>query len=52
MIKSLGVDYLIYPEELAANEIAKLIKHSAATDIVDIEHGKLSIVGIKIDENS
>lgn len=51
MIKSLGVDYLIYPEELAANEIAKLIKHSAATDIVDIEHGKLSIVGIKIDEN-
>ena len=51
MIKSLGVDYLIYPEELAAREIVKLIKHSAATDIVDIESGKLSIVGIKIDEN-
>jgi len=51
MIKSLGIDYLIYPEELAANEIVKLIEHPAATDIVDIERGKLSIVGIKIDEN-
>lgn len=50
MIKSLGIDYLIYPEELAAKEIVKLIEHSAATDIVDIENGKLSIVGIKIDE--
>ncbi|MDA3859711.1 MAG: Trk system potassium transporter TrkA [Melioribacteraceae bacterium] len=51
MIKSLGIDYLIYPEELAAKEIVKLIEHTAATDIVDIEGGKLSIVGIKIDEN-
>jgi trk system potassium uptake protein TrkA len=51
MIKSLGIDYLIYPEELAAREIVKLIEHSAATDLVDIEGGKLSIVGIKIDEN-
>jgi len=51
MIKSLGIDYLIYPEELAAREIVKLIEHSSATDIVDIERGKLSIVGIKIDED-
>lgn len=51
LIKSLGIDYLIYPEELAAREIVKLIEHSAATDIVDIEGGKLSIVGIKIDGN-
>jgi len=51
LIKSLGIDYLIYPEELAAKEIVKLIEHSAATDIVDIEGGKLSIVGIKIDKN-
>ena len=49
MIKSLGIDYLIYPEDLAAKEIVKLIKHPAASDIVDIEGGKLSIVGIKID---
>jgi len=52
LIKSLGVDYLIYPEELAAVEIVKLIERSAATDIVEIENGKLSIIGIKVDGNS
>jgi len=52
LIKSLGVDYLIYPEELAAVEIVKLIERSAATDIVEIEKGKLSIIGIKVDSNS
>ncbi len=52
MIKSLGIDYLIYPEELAATEIVKLIDRSAATDIVEIEQGKLSIIGIKIDNNN
>jgi len=52
MIKSLGIDYLIYPEELAAIEIVKLIERSAATDIVEIEQGKLSIIGIKVDSNN
>ena len=51
LIKSMGIDYLIYPEDLAAKEIVKLIEHPAASDIVDIEGGKLSIVGIKIDES-
>ena len=52
MIKSLGIDYLIYPEELAAIEIAKLLERSAATDIVEIEHGKLLVIGIKIENNN
>ena len=52
MIKSLGIDYLIYPEELAAIEIVKLIERSAATDIVEIEQGKLLIIGIKIESNN
>ena len=52
MLKSLGINYLIYPEELAAIEIVKLIERSAATDIVEIEEGKLSIIGIKIDQNN
>ena len=52
MIKSLGVDYLIYPEELAAIEIVKLIERSAATDIVEIEQGKLLIIGIKIESSN
>ncbi len=49
---SLGIDYLIYPEELAAVEIAKLLKRSAATDIVEIENGKLLVIGIKIENNN
>ncbi len=52
MIKSLGIDYLIYPEELAAIEIAKLLERSAATDIVEIENGKLLVIGIKIENNN
>ncbi len=52
MIKSLGIDYLIYPEELAAIEIVKLIERSAATDIVEIEQGKLLIIGIKMESGN
>ncbi|MEN8192306.1 MAG: Trk system potassium transporter TrkA [Bacteroidota bacterium] len=52
IFKSLGIDYLIYPEELAAIEIVKLIERSAATDIVEIEQGKLSIIGIKVDSKN
>ncbi|RMD50021.1 MAG: Trk system potassium transporter TrkA [Ignavibacteria bacterium] len=50
--KSLGIDYLIYPEELASKEVAKLINRSAATDIHEFENGKLSLIGLKLDRNT
>ncbi len=51
LFKSLGIDYLIYPEELAAIEVVKLIERAAATDIIEFEKGKLTLVGIKLEPN-
>ncbi|MBE7437548.1 MAG: Trk system potassium transporter TrkA [Spirochaetales bacterium] len=46
--KEIGIDHTIYPEELAAQEIVKLIERSAATDIHDFEDGKLTLIGLKL----
>ncbi|MEM1137325.1 MAG: Trk system potassium transporter TrkA [Bacteroidota bacterium] len=49
-IKSLGVDEIISPEALASKEIKRLLKEAATTDVFDFESGKLSLIGISIDE--
>jgi trk system potassium uptake protein TrkA len=46
--KEIGIDHVIYPEELAAQEIVKLIERSAATDIHDFDDGKLTLIGLKL----
>jgi trk system potassium uptake protein len=51
-LSSVGVDYMIYPEELAAIETVKLIERSAATDVLDFENGKLTLIGLKIDKTA
>ncbi len=50
--KQLGIDYLIYPEEMAAQEIVSLIQRTAATDVLEFEKGKLSILGLKLDKKA
>ncbi len=52
MFKELGIDHLIYPEELASLEIVKLIQRAAATDIIEFEEGKLTIIGLRLDANT
>ncbi len=49
MFKDLGIDHLIYPEELASLEIVKLIQRAAATDIIEFEDGKLTLIGLRLD---
>lgn len=51
-LKSLGIDEIISPESLAAKEIKRLLREAALTDTFDFEEGKLSLIGISIDENS
>ena len=51
IFKTIGIDHLIYPEELAALELVKLIQRAAATDIIEFEDGKLSLIGLKLDAN-
>jgi len=48
----LGIDYMIYPEQLAANETVNLIFRTAATDVLEFEKGKLSVLGLKLDKNA
>lgn len=47
--KSLGIDYMISPGELAAIEIEKLIDKSAFTESFDFDEGELSLVGLNLD---
>lgn len=50
--RELGIDFLIYPEEIAAKEMVKLIKRSAATDVLEFEGGKLLLLGLRLDKDS
>lgn len=47
-ICSLGIDHLISPRQLAADEIERLIRQCSFTDVFEFEEGKLSLVGITI----
>lgn len=49
--KELGIDFMIYPEELAAQETVNLIKRTAATDVLEFDGGKLSVLGLRLDKN-
>lgn len=51
LFRSIGIDHVIYPEELAAFELVKLIQRAAATDIIEFEEGKLSLIGLKLEPN-
>ncbi len=51
-ICSLGIDQIISPRKLAADEIERLIKQCSFTDIFEFENGKLSLLGITLDDDS
>ncbi len=48
----LGIDQLISPTELAANEIVRLVKYCEVTDNFEFEGGKLTLNGITLDDSS
>jgi trk system potassium uptake protein TrkA len=47
--EELGADMVIQPEKEAANAIVRLIHQSSATDLVEIEEGKIQVIGIRLD---
>lgn len=49
---SLGVDILISPQLLAAQEIERLLRRCSFTDVFEFEGGKISIVGFTVDNSS
>ena len=48
----MGIDFMIYPEELAAVETVSLINRTAATDVLEFEDGKLAVIGLRLDKNA
>lgn len=52
IIKSLGIDTIISPMKLAADEILRLIKQPVFTDDREFENGKLTVFGVPIDASS
>ena len=50
--KNMGIDVLICPEDIVANEIANLLRQTAATEIFDFSDGKLSLFLIKLEDNA
>ncbi len=47
-----GVDVAIHPEWEAAQEIARLLKRAAASEVVEFSGGKVQLVGVKLDRDS
>lgn len=49
---NMGIDYMFYPEKVAANEVITLLGHTSTTEYVDFSGGRLTLVGFKIDASS
>ena len=52
IFKEMGVDFMFFPEKIAADEIAALLRNSSSTDSMDFAHGKLQVAVFKLDESS
>ena len=52
MFIDMGIDYLLYPERIAAEEVINLLGHSSTTEFVDFSGGKLSLVVFRLEPNS
>lgn len=48
----LHIDLFIHPEELAAQEIVRLIKRTAGNEIIDVAQGELQVMATRVHEAS
>ncbi len=51
-LHDLGIDAMVFPEDLAAKEIYRLVKRSAVTDSFEFGNGKLSLTGFVLEEEA
>lgn len=52
MFQEMGIDSLIYPQQLAALEIVNFIRQASTREVFDFADGKLSLFVIKLDEHA
>ncbi|MFO7632196.1 MAG: Trk system potassium transporter TrkA [Caldilinea sp.] len=48
----LGADHIIHPEREAANAILRLLQESSATHVIDLEKGKVEVIGLILEPDS
>ena len=44
----MGIDYLFYPEQIAAREVINLLGHTSSTEYGEFAGGKLSLVAVRL----
>ena len=52
IFSNLGVDYMIYPEKIAAREIVGLLVQTGSTEVVEFTGGKLQMYVIRLEEQA
>ncbi len=52
MFIDMGIDYLFYPEKIAAREVINLLGHTSTTEYVDFSSGKLSLAVFHLEATS
>ena len=52
MFINMGIDYMFYPEKIAAEEVITLLGHSSTTEFVDFSGGRLSLVVFRLEPTS
>ena len=52
LFREMGVDSLIYPEQLAAREVVGLLGQVGTSELVNFSGGNLSMVVVRLDENA
>ena len=50
--EQLGIDLMINPEFETAQEIVRLIRRSAATDVIEFANGAIQLVGLRLDSKA
>lgn len=48
----LGADHIIHPEREAANAILRLLRESSATHVIDLEKGRVEVIGLILEPDS
>ncbi len=52
MFIDMGIDYLFYPEKVAASEVINLLGHTSTSEYVDFSSGKLSLAVFRLEPAS
>ncbi len=48
----MGIDYMFYPEKIAARQVVTLLGHSSSSEYIDFSGGRLALLAFRLDESS